>query len=37
LQLPEVDLRMLHQAAAEICRGKRSLDQVRAGAWTDWL
>ena len=37
LQLPEVDLPLLHQAASEICRGKRSLDQVRAGAWTDWL
>jgi ATP-dependent helicase HrpB len=37
LQLPQIDLKMLHQAASEICRGKRSLEQVRNGAWTDWL
>ncbi|MFN9626981.1 MAG: ATP-dependent helicase HrpB, partial [Planctomycetota bacterium] len=37
LELPEVDLPMLHRAAHEICRGKRSLDQVREGQWVDWL
>jgi ATP-dependent helicase HrpB len=37
LQMPQIDLKMLHQAASEICRGKRSLEQVRNGAWTDWL
>lgn len=37
LELPEVDLPMLHRAAQEICLGKRSLDQVREGQWIDWL
>ncbi|MFM9065412.1 MAG: ATP-dependent helicase C-terminal domain-containing protein, partial [Pirellula sp.] len=37
LELPEVDLPMLHRAAQEICLGKRSLDQVREGQWVDWL
>ncbi|MCY3007310.1 MAG: ATP-dependent helicase HrpB [Planctomycetota bacterium] len=35
--LPQLDLPTLQRAAWEICRGKRSLDQVRAGAWIDWL
>ena len=37
LELPELDLGMLHRAAEELCRGKRSLDQVRNGQWVDWL
>jgi ATP-dependent helicase HrpB len=37
LELPEVDLPLLHRAALEICRGVRSLDQVRGGQWVDWL
>jgi ATP-dependent helicase HrpB len=37
LGLPAIDLELLQRAAAEICRGKRSLEQVRDGAWIDWL
>ena len=37
LGLPELNTAILQQVAAEICRGKRSLDQVRSGEWIDWL
>ena len=37
LELPQLDLPTLQKAAWELCRGKRGLDQVRNGAWVDWL
>lgn len=37
LNLPAITPERLEQVAAEVCRGKRSLDQVRHGEWSDWL
>ena len=37
LELPEVDSQFLERVAAGLCRGKRGLNEVREGAWMDWL
>lgn len=37
LELPEIDISVLHQVAFELCRGKRSLADVRSAPWLDWL
>lgn len=34
---PEVSTSDLHQIAAQLCRGKKSLDEVKQGAWNDFL
>ena len=37
LQIPELNSSAIQEAARELCRGKRSLEQVRSGAWLQWL
>lgn len=37
LELPTVDRLLLEKVAEQLCAGKRSLAEVKAGAWTDWL
>lgn len=37
LQIPEFSSSVIQEAARELCRGKRSLEQVRSGAWLQWL
>ena len=37
LQLPEIDQAALYETAFELCRGKRSLGEVRDGPWLEWL
>ncbi len=37
LQLPEIDQAALCETAFELCRGKRSLGEVRDGPWLEWL
>ncbi len=37
LELPEVDQRCLEEVADQLCDGKRSLAEVKNGAWLDWL
>ncbi len=37
LELPAYDEARLREVAYELCRGKRSLEQVRTGPWLDWL
>ncbi|MFN7732053.1 MAG: ATP-dependent helicase HrpB [Pirellula sp.] len=37
LELPEFHQEMLMEVARDLCRGKRSLEEVRRGAWIDWL
>jgi ATP-dependent helicase HrpB len=34
---PEVSISDLHQIAAQLCRGKRDLEEVKRGAWSDFL
>ena len=37
LEFPAMDRERLMMVAKELCRSKRSLSEVRDGAWTDWL
>jgi ATP-dependent helicase HrpB len=37
LELPTLSPADLHSVARDVCRGKRSLDEVRRGEWLDWL
>jgi ATP-dependent helicase HrpB len=37
LRLPAMGVDELQQVAENLCRGNRSLDQVRSGAWLQWL
>ena len=37
LELPELNQDVLHSVAEQLCDGKRSLAEVRDGAWLDWL
>lgn len=37
LDMPPIDTPRLQQVAEELCRGKRSLAEVRQGPWLDWL
>lgn len=37
LELPTLSATDLHTVARDVCRGKRSLDEVRRGEWFDWL
>jgi len=37
LEFPAMDRERLMVVAKELCRSKRSLSEVRDGAWTDWL
>jgi ATP-dependent helicase HrpB len=37
LEFPAMDRERLMMVAKELCRSKRSLSDVRDGAWTDWL
>jgi ATP-dependent helicase HrpB len=37
LELPMFETERLHEVAKEMCRGKRSLEEVKRGPWLDWL
>jgi ATP-dependent helicase HrpB len=37
LGLPVLNEEAVRDVARDVCRGKRSLDEVRRGAWIDWL
>lgn len=37
LELPALGTESLQEVARELCRGNRSLEQVRSGAWLQWL
>lgn len=37
LQLPQIDQAALYDTSFELCRGKRSLAEVRDGPWLEWL
>jgi ATP-dependent helicase HrpB len=37
LELPEINIEALHETAFELCRGKRSLAEVRIAPWLPWL
>lgn len=37
LELPEIDDSFLKSVARQLCEGKRSLSDVKAGPWLDWL
>ena len=37
LEFPEIDESFLKSVARQLCEGKRSLSEVKAGPWLDWL
>lgn len=37
LQLPTIDTPFLHEIAAELCRTRRSLSELRSAPWFDWI
>lgn len=37
LELPTLDLAFLQEVAAELCRSRRSLAELRSAPWVDWI